>query len=225
MDVRIADDAAGAAVLAAEVVARRLRDAVRRRGRASIAVSGGSTPAAMFDALAALAVPWSDVIVLQVDERVAPDGDPDRNAVQLQAHLVAAVGLRPAQVKWMPVGGSSLTRAAARYAVVVDSLQPIDIVHLGIGDDGHTASWPPGDPVVESHRLVDMSRAFNGRRRMTLTPGPVNAARLRIVLATGGKKAAMIERWLAGDPSLPISRVRHTATMLIADRPAVSTVR
>ena len=156
---------------------------------------------------------------------MAPDGHADRNAVQLHQHLVAAVGLRASQVKLMPVTSADLRRAAGRYAAAVDAVQPFDVVHLGIGDDGHTASWPPGDPVVDSDRSVDVCGEFNGRRRMTLTPGPVNAARLRIVLAAGGTKAPVIERWLAGDPTLPISRVRRTGTMLVADRAAVSTIQ
>ena len=222
MDVRVADDAAGAADAAARFVARRLRDAVRRRGSASIAVSGGSTPAVMFDVLSTLDVPWASVLVFQVDERIAPDGDPDRNAVQLAAHLSSVVPLPPAQVRLMPVTAVDVRAAARRYGAAVTSVAPFDIVHLGLGDDGHTASWPPGDPVVDSTLAVDVSGEFNGRRRMTLTTGPVNDARCRIVLAAGASKAPMVARFLAGDRTIPITHVRRTGTVLFVDRAAAT---
>jgi 6-phosphogluconolactonase len=224
VDVRIAADAAAAAEAAARFVATSLRGAVRRRGTASFAVSGGSTPAAMFDVLTTIELPWDRIIVLQVDERVAPDGDPDRNAEQLRNHLVERVGLRAARVRWMPVTGADLTRAARRYATEIDAVSPIDVVHLGIGDDGHTASWPPGDPVIDSPLSVDVSAEFNGRRRMTLTPGPVNAARRRLLLVAGASKAPMVRRYLVGDPTIPMSRVRRTGTVLVADAAAASLV-
>lgn len=220
MDVRVADDAAGAAADAATFVARRLRDAVRRRGRATLALSGGSTPAVMFDVLATLDVPWADVLVFQVDERIAPDGHPDRNAVQLEEHLVRAVPALARRVRLMPVTSAHLGRAAARYATAIAHAAPLDVVHLGLGDDGHTASWPPGDPVIDSDRQVDLCSEFNGRRRMTLTTGPVNGARCRIVLAAGAAKAPMIERFLTGDRSIPITHVRRTDTVLFVDRAA-----
>ena len=220
MDVRVAVDATGAADAAARFVARRLRDAVRRRGRASVAVSGGSTPAAMFDVLATLEVPWPAVTVFQVDERVASDGDLDRNAVQLAHHLTDVVPLRAEQVRWMPVTALDLRRAAKRYAAFVAAAAPLDVVHLGLGDDGHTASWPPGDPVIDSSLVVELCGEFNGRRRMTLTPGPVNGARCRVVLAAGASKRSMVERLLAGDGSIPIARVRRAGTFLFVDRAA-----
>jgi 6-phosphogluconolactonase len=222
MQVQIVDDAAAAASLAAASIARRLRDAVRRRGRASVAFSGGSTPALMLDQLSTLDVPWRQVDVFQVDERIAPDGDPDRNAGQLHDHLVARVGLRAAQVHLMPVTVARLPAAAARYADRLSSHLPFDVVHLGLGDDGHTASWPPGDAVVGSTASVDLCGTFNGRVRMTLTPGPVNGARYRLVLTAGASKAPMVARWLEGDRSLPIARVRRTGTVLVVDRAAAA---
>lgn len=220
MEVQVADDAASAAAVAARWIARRARDAVRRRGAFTIAVSGGSTPALMLDELATLDVPWSATTVLQVDERIAPDGSPDRNATQLAEHLGRVLG--PATVHLMPVTAADARRAAARYARHVAG--PLDAVHLGIGDDGHTASWPPGDPVGalrgDAAPKVAVVGPFNGLLRMTLTPPVVNAARARLVLATGAAKAPVVERWLLRAGDLPIERVRGTGTVVVLDRAA-----
>jgi 6-phosphogluconolactonase/glucosamine-6-phosphate isomerase/deaminase len=178
----------------------------------------------MLAVLATLDVPWPAVEVFQVDERVAPDGDPDRNAGQL-----AVLAVQRRRLHLMPVTSTDLGAAAARYAARLP--EQFDIVHLGMGDDGHTASWPPGDPVIDSARRVDISGEFNGRVRMTLTPGTVNRARMRLVLVTGAGKAPMVERWLAGDPTittpdpnpipnpnpLPIQRVRRSDTVVVLD--------
>ena len=212
MQVRIVDEPA---VLAAELIARRLRDAVRRRGSATVAFSGGSTTPPMLAALIGLKVPWDRVLVFQVDERVAPDGDPDRNAGQLDV-----LPVRRRQVHLMPVTAKRLDDAADRYAAQLP--ERFDAVHLGMGDDGHTASWPPGDPVVDSAKAVDVCGLFHGRIRMTLTPRTVNAARLRLVLVTGSAKAPMIERWLAGDGSIPVQRVRRAGTVVVLDGAAAA---
>lgn len=215
MDVRIAPDAAAAAEAAAEWLARRLRDAVRRRGAASLAVSGGSTPAAMFRAVAGMQVPWQHVTVWQVDERVAPDGHPDRNAALLA--LLPAARVRP-----MPVTVRDLPGGARRYAASLPDR--FDVVHLGLGDDGHTASWPPGDPVVDAHAPVAISGEYRGRVRMTLTPPVVNAARSRLVLAAGPDKAAPVAAWLLHRSSLPVERVRRTATVVVLDAAAAASL-
>jgi 6-phosphogluconolactonase/glucosamine-6-phosphate isomerase/deaminase len=196
------------AVVAARSIARRLQDAHRRRGAATLALSGGSTAPAMIDALLGERLPWAAVTVWQVDERVAPDGHPDRNAVQL--------GGLPCTVRLMPVTATDLRAAAARYARSLPDR--FDVIHLGVGDDGHTASWPPGNhDVVASDRLVELVPPFNGRERMTLTPRVINAARARLVLATGAAKRPVIARWLGGDRSLPITTVRRTATTVVLD--------
>lgn len=185
-----------------------------------MAWSGGSSPVTMFDALAELDVPWRLVHVLQVDERVAPDGHEARNAMQLCEHLLARVAVPARQVHLMPVTSANLAGAAGRYARVVERLQPFDLVHLGLGDDGHTASWPPGDPVVDALTSVAVTGPFAGWRRMTLTPRPVNAARSRLVLASGSSKADVVDRWLLHDASLPIERVRRTGTTVVLDAEA-----
>ena len=209
LDIRVVDDPS---VAAAGWLARRLRDAVRRRGAATLAVSGGSTAPLMFEALRECEVPWDLTTIWQVDERIAPDGDSDRNAEQLQ-------GL-PGHIRLMPVTSKDLRAAARRYAVGLPDR--FDVVHLGMGGDGHTASWPPGDAVVDSSRAVEVTGEFNGRRRMTLTPLAVNAARARLVLTLGSSKAAMVERWIERDAEIPIDRVRRASTVVFLDQKAAS---
>ena len=169
----------------------------------------------MFAALAALDVPWQHVAVWQVDERVAPAADPARNA-----HLLTGLIDLGASIHLMPVEDAGLADAAARYAGSLPDR--FDVVHLGVGDDGHTASWPPSDPVIDRDEPVAMSGDYNGFLRMTLTPRVVNAARRRLVLATGASKAAPISQWLLGDASLPVQRVRRTDTVVVLDRAAAA---
>ncbi len=212
MELIVADDPA---VVAGAWIARRMRAAVRRRGSATLALSGGSTAPPMIAALVAHDVPWSAVEVWQVDERVRPDGHEARNAVQL-------AGL-PCRVHLMPVTAADRRGAARRYAAGLP--ERFDVVHLGLGDDGHTASWPPGRPaVVSSDRAVELVDDFNGHDRMTLTGRVVDAARARLVLTMGASKRPMVERWLLRDPSLPISGVRRTATVAVLDPAAAPRV-
>lgn len=192
---------------AAQWIARRLRDAVRRRGSASFGASGGSTAPPMFEVLATLEVPWRDVTIWQVDERVAPDGDPERNAGQLD--------LLPARAKPMPVTSTQLTTAAARYGRSLP--ERFDVIHLGLGPDGHTASWPAGHAVMDSTRPVEAIGVFNGFARMTLTPVVVNHARCRVMLTFGADKAEMMQRWFQRDPELPVTRLKRTDTIVFAD--------
>ena len=213
MELRVYDDPSSAAEAAAHSMARRIRAAVVRRGNAMVAVSGGSTPALMFATLAVLPLPWASLRVFQVDERVAPDGDPARNAA-----LLDVLPLSPRQLVMMPVTARDLGAAARRYSAKLPDR--FDVVHLGLGDDGHTASWPPGDPVIDSARPVDLCGGYRGHVRMTLTPAVVNAARSRLVLATGAAKSPVLHGWLHGDPALPVQRVRRTGTVVILDRVA-----
>ena len=215
MDIVVAPDTASAAREAAAWIARQLRIAVSRRGEATVAFSGGSTPALMLAALAEMSVPWAVTTVFQVDERLAPDGDPDRNASLLDV-------LTPLRttIRLMPVTAPDLDAAKRRYAASLPDR--LDVVHLGVGDDGHTASWPPGDPVIDDRGRVALSRQYSGRVRMTLTVSAVNAARRRLVLATGAVKAPVIERWLLHDHALPIDRVSRTNTIVVLDAGAAA---
>ena len=194
-------------------LAGQLRDAVRERGGAAVAVSGGSTAPALFADLLDEDVPWKAVSVWQVDERVAPDGDPRRNVPQL--------AVLPARVYSMPVTQLDLREAAHRYERTLPDR--FDVVHLGIGEDGHTASWPPGDDaVLRSEHRVEPVAEFHGIARMTLTPRVVNAARRRMVLAHGIGKARVIRRWLDGDEALPVTRVEQGDTRVFLDAGAAA---
>jgi 6-phosphogluconolactonase/glucosamine-6-phosphate isomerase/deaminase len=220
MDVRVSDDPGRAA---ARWIARRLADASRRRGSAALALSGGSTTppmlAALVDPDVAGQVVWERVGVWQVDERVAPDGDPARNAGQL-----AVFDALPCRVRPMPVTAGDLRAAARRYAAGLP--ERFDVVHLGVGDDGHTASWPPGRPdIVRSTRPVELVDELHGMPRMTLTGHIVNAARARAVLTTGKAKRSIVTRWLDGDDELPIGAVHRTNTWVFLDPAAAPAER
>lgn len=167
----------------------------------------------MLDALISMDVPWERVEVWQVDERVAPDGHEARNANQL--HELSTV----AKVHLMAVAALDLRAAARRYSASLPDR--FDIVHLGLGADGHMASWPPGDVTVrESPRSVEVVESFNGWPRLTLTSRVVNRARSRVVLTSGDTKRPMVERWLLADPTIPATALRRTDTWVFVDQAA-----
>lgn len=195
------------------------------RGRFLFAVSGGRTPWQMLAALATEDVPWNAVHLFQVDERVSPAGDPDRNLTHIRESLL---GRLPAgRLHAMPVEGDEkdLPAAAARYARELESLAGVpvvlDLVHLGLGPDGHTASLVPGDPVLAvTDRAVALAGPYQGRRRMTLTFPVLDRARRVLWLATGAEKVAMLARLKAGDRSIPAGRVSSERALLLTDRAA-----
>jgi 6-phosphogluconolactonase len=196
-------------------VAEQARQAVKARGVFHFAVSGGHTPWEMFRELASEEVPWEAVVVHQVDERVAPPGDPDRN---LQ-HLTAALGSNGARVHAMPVEEEDLDAAARLYENGLPAL--FDLVHLGLGGDGHTASLVPGDAVLTVRdRLVAVTQPYQGRRRMTLTYPGLARARQLLWLVTGEDKKAALAKLLAGDRSIPAGRIEADASLVLADRAA-----
>jgi 6-phosphogluconolactonase len=207
---------------AAALIAEEARAAVAERGRFLLAVSGGHTPWLMLRALAGEAVPWEHVHVLQVDERVVPAGHPDRNLTHLQESLLSHAPLRPEQLHAMPVEEEDLAAGAVRYASTLQELAGLppvlDLVHLGLGPDGHTASLVPGDAVLDiTDADVALTGVYQGRRRMTLTYPTLNRARRILWLVTGGEKAGMLVRLCAGDGSIPAGRVRHEQALALAD--------
>ena len=218
IEVEVLQDGQSLATRAADLVAARLVEAAAR-GRATLAVSGGGTPLAFFAELAGRDVPWDAVHVFQVDERVAPAGHEDRNLTGLKAALLDRVPIPDGNVHPMPVEEPDIEAAAGAYGKEIRTVTGpdgvLDVVHLGVGDDGHTASWPPGDPVVDATADVAVVGPFNGRLRMTLTPPAVNRAAWILWEIAGEAKAPVVPRLLAGDPSLPASRVRrHDVTLL-----------
>jgi 6-phosphogluconolactonase len=205
---------------AAVWLADRIWNAVADRGVAHVAVSGGTTPTAMFGVLAALPVPWPAVHIWQVDERVAPNGDPSRNLVDLQAALLSKV---PATPHLYDVTNPDLDAAMAAFARDLrDSCGGVlDVVHLGMGADGHTASWPPGDPVADiTDAEVAHSQEYQGHVRVTLTVPAVNRAREIMFLVAGADKAPAVAQLAAGRGDIPALRVRREGVVLLVDAPA-----
>ena len=211
----IVDDAASLAARAARFVKERADAAVADRGRFTFAVSGGTTPWAMFARLAREEVPWKAVAIFQVDERVAPDDDPDRNLTHLQQSL----GKAPAKVLAMPVEAPDLEAAASAYSELLPDR--FDLVHLGLGPDGHTASLVPGDPVLEvSDRLVAVTQPYQEHRRMTLTYPALARADEVLWLISGEDKHDALAMLLAGDRSIPAGRVQARHSTILADSSA-----
>lgn len=210
---------------AAEHVATAARQAIAERGRFVMAVSGGSTPWGMLRSLAEQDLPWSQIYLLQVDERVAPAGDEDRNLTHLLAALRDAPGFCAEQVCPLPVEMPDLDAAADQYAATLCALAGtpavLDLVHLGLGGDGHTASLVPDDPVLSvTDRLVAATGEYQGRRRLTLTYPAINSARQILWLITGANKRAMLPRLLTADPTIPAGRINQTQAIVIADKAA-----
>ena len=223
MKVEVFADAESVAQQAAALIAAEARAAVAARGRFVIAVSGGHTPWVMLRALTAEEVPWQNVYVAQVDERVAPAGDPDRNLTHLKESL--RTPLRPEQILAMPVESPGLEVAAARYAAtlrqIAGSPPVLDLVHLGLGPDGHTASLVPSDAVLEVKDAdVALTGIYQGRRRMTLTYPIINRSRQILWLVTGSEKFEMLGRLRKGDASIPAGRVRQDQAVVFADKAA-----
>jgi len=213
--IEILPDAESVARRGAEIAAAAAADAVADRGRFEFAVSGGRTPWAMFADLAGK-MPWDKVTIYQVDERVAPDGDPDRNLTQLERALPPGGA---ADVRAMPVTFHDLEAAAADYAASLP--EAFDLVHLGLGPDGHTASLIPGDPVLEvTDRDVALTGEYQGRRRMTLTYPALDRARRILWLVTGDDKVDALARLRAGDESIPGGRVSTAHALVVADAAA-----
>jgi 6-phosphogluconolactonase len=206
---------------AARRLSTAIRDAVTGRGAAAIGLSGGSAPAEMLPELGD-DLPWDATQIVQVDERVAPDGDPDRNLGPILDHLPSRARSR---VLPMPVTADDLEAAADAYAA---SLPPrFDVLHLGIGADGHTASLVPGDPVLDvTDRDVALTaEPYEGRRRMTLTFRALARAGLVLWLVTGESKAGALRKLLADDERIPASRVAAPRQLVVADPAAASVAR
>jgi 6-phosphogluconolactonase len=223
MKIEIALNLESAARKGAALVAADARAAVAARGRFVAAFSGGHNPWQMLRILADEDVPWPGVHLFQVDERVAPAGHPDRNFTHLSESLLQHVPLAPNQVHAMPVESPDLEAAARRYAetlaAVADAPPVLDLVHLGLGPDGHTASLVPGDLVLDvADRDVAVTGVYQGRRRMTLTYPVLNRARRLLWLVAGGDKAAMLARLTRGDTSIPAGRVCQDRAVVLTTK-------
>src|SRR5271167_1214830 len=227
MKLEVFEDAESVARAAAGTIAADARAAVAARGRFIMAVSGGHTPWIMLRALAGEELPWKDVHVFQIDERIAPAGDPDRNLTHLRASLLEHAPLPPEQIYAMPVELPDLEDAAKQYAhtleQVAGSPPVLDLAHLGMGPDGHTASLVPGDPVLNvTNADVAITGVYMGRRRMTLTYPILNRSRRILFLVPGKEKVDTLPKLLAADTSIPSARIRQDHVLILADREAAA---
>jgi 6-phosphogluconolactonase len=225
MEIEVFADPDSAAKEAARVVAALAREAVAQRGQFIGAFSGGHTPWLMLRALADEDLPWPKIHIVQVDERLAPAGDPGRNLTHLRASLLDHTRIPSGNVHAMPVEIPDLNTAAAQYALTLQRLAGsppvLDLVHLGLGSDGHTASLVPRDPVLNiADADVGVTAAYQGRRRMTLTYPILNRSRRILWLVTGAEKAGTLLRLRDCDESIPAGRLRRDTALVIADRAA-----
>jgi 6-phosphogluconolactonase len=217
LKLEVVGDAEAAAKRGAALIAEAGREGVGERDSFSFAVSGGRTPWRMLALLSDLPLPWDGTQIFQVDERVAPPGSEDRNLT----HLILTLPIeRQAVVRPMPVTSRDLDAAAHEYEAGLP--ERLDLVHLGLGPDGHTASLVPGDPVLEvaDRSVAVTASAYQGYRRMTLTYPALAAARRIIWLVSGEDKRDALAKLLAGDESIPAGRVENDEMMVVADEAA-----
>jgi len=225
----LADDDAVAKAAAGKIAAA-AREAVAARGVFTLAVSGGKTPWAMLKDLASEEVPWSQVHVFQIDERIAPEGDPDRNLTHLHESLLGNAPIPKENIHAMPVNAADPVQGALDYEKTLQEFcgnpPTLDMAHLGLGPDGHTASLVPNDPVLEvSDRDVALSDPVNlyqNRRRMTLTYPMINRSRKILWLATGAAKVPMIVRLKAADHTIPGGKISQQHALLLTDTAAAA---
>lgn len=227
MRIEALADADAVAQAGAAFTAEQARAAVAARGRFVLAVSGGHTPWKMLRALADQPMPWADVHVVQVDERVAPAGHPDRNLTNLRESLLAHCPLPPTQLHAMPVESADLESARGQYAATLQRVAGVpavlDLAHLGLGPDGHTASLVPGDPVLDvTDADVALTGLYQGRRRMTLTYPMLDRSRRIVWLVTGSEKAEMLARLCGSDRSIPAGRISQHQALVLADLEAAA---
>ncbi|MEO1225357.1 MAG: 6-phosphogluconolactonase [Pseudomonadota bacterium] len=229
MKLRVLADAEEVAKAGAAFVADAARAAIEARGRFLFAVSGGRTPWVMLRAMAQESLAWDAIHVFQVDERVAPAGDPDRNLTHLRESLLANAPLPPENIHAMPVEQDDLTAASLAYGQTLQASAGdppvLDLIHLGLGPDGHTASLVPGDPVLKvNDRFVGTTAPYQGHPRMTLTYPVLNQARQIVFVVTGDEKVDALARLVRHDPSIPAGRVQPDSATILSDRAAAGGV-
>jgi len=184
----------------------------------------------VLERLATRELPWDRTAVFQVDERIAPAGSPDRNLTHLHESLLAHAPLPPEHIYAMPVEATDMDAAVRDYARILEGIAGtppvLDLAHLGLGADGHTASLVPDDPVLTvTDRDVALTNVYMGRRRMTLTYPMLDRSRRILWVVTGAEKVTMLPRLLAADPSIPAGRVRQEHASVLADRAAAGPSR
>jgi 6-phosphogluconolactonase len=229
MRIEVLDNTDLVALKAASIIAEEARRNILIRGLFVLAVSGGKTPWKMLRALAGEDVQWERMHILQVDERLAPDGDADRNLTHLYESLIGHAPLITSQIHAMKVGWKDPESAAADYANTISQVTGaqtiIDLIHLGLGPDGHTASLIPGDPVLDiADKDVALTGFYQGRQRLTLTYPIINRARKILWLITGAEKKEMLQRLLDQDLSIPAGRISQEHAIILADKEAAGSL-
>lgn len=215
-EIRQFPDEIALAKAAADYVAECSRHAVSVKGVFTFAVSGGRTPWALFSELTSRDVPWERVVIYQVDDRIAPLGSPERNLT----NLTVSLGAVHARIEPLPVNDDDLGAAANRYAATLP--QRLDLIHLGLGPDGHTASLVPSDPVLDvTDRLVAITESYQGLQRMTMTYPALARADQLLWLVAGLDKRTALRKLLHGDTSIPAGRVQASHSLVMADQSAI----
>lgn len=218
VELEVVADERAAARRGAELIAEEGKAAAAERGTFAMAMSGGRTPWAMLATLGDVAeMPWEKTELFQVDERIASPGSEERNLT----HMVLGLSIEhQSALRPMPVTQRDLEAAAREYESQLP--ETFDLVHLGLGPDGHTASLVPDDPVLEvTDALVALTGGdYQGHRRMTLTYPAIDSARRILWLVTGAEKREALAKLLASDPSIPAGRVESEAMIVVADRAA-----
>ncbi len=225
MNINIFPDASTVAQEAAAFIAAEARSAIAQRGRFIIALSGGKTPWMMLKALAGERIPWESVHLFQVDERIAPRGSADRNLTHLQETLLSCVPLKADQIYAMPVEETDLGSATKKYARLIESIAgfPIifDVIHLGLGADGHTASLIPEDPVLKVlDRDVAITGTYQHHQRMTLTYPAINRSRKILWVVTGADKVEALGHLINRESFIPAGTIDQQKATLFADQSA-----
>jgi 6-phosphogluconolactonase len=225
--ILVAKDAEHAAQRCAALIAGKARKAIAERGMACLAFSGGRTPWIMMQALARQELSWGDVHIFQADERVVPLDSPERTFAHLRQIFAPS---SPNHVHPMPVDELDLAGAARRYGALLGQIVGVppvlDVIHLGLGPDGHTASLAPGDLALNVRAAdVAISGLYQGHRRMTLTYPILNRAEAIVWLVTGDSKAEVLQRLCGGDTEIPAGRVRRDRAVVVADQSAARLLR
>lgn len=225
MEINVFDTADKVAREAARLIAELIRENIAKKGFFTFAVSGGRTPWEMIKVLAKEQLPWEKVYLFQVDERIAPDGHPDRNLTQLFSAIQGSKLVTRLNIFPMPVTAENLDMACEEYAQHLEQITKtgrLDLIHLGMGSDGHTASLIPGDAVCDVlDRDVAMTAApYQGRARMTLTYPAINRAEKILWIATGAEKSSMLQRLQEGDRGIPAGKISSVQALIFADQEA-----
>jgi 6-phosphogluconolactonase len=223
MDIEVCDNKEEAAAQGAKIIAEHTAAAIVRRGRACIAVSGGHTPWAMLALLAKRNLPWNELTVFQVDERRCPQDSNDRNYKHLKEILPSECHIEAMPVEDLEGGSMAY---AGRLQALAGTPAVLDIVHLGLGADGHTASLVPNDPVLKvTDRDVAWTAPYQGYRRMTLTYPAINRAHFVFWLVDGAGKRDALARLMSEDWGIPAGRIRAVRQQVIADTAAAAGIK